>query len=109
MVFTRIGETERAVSLLEEALTLVGSMGDRALESDVLDSLGMAVLQAGQPQRSLDLFKLVLEHARTAGDRFAERMAFFHLGLAYSALRDFSRACDHMDHALAIAGKIGDI
>jgi tetratricopeptide (TPR) repeat protein len=75
IVFTRIGETDRAVSMLEEALAFVRPIGDRSLESDVLDNLGLAVLQAGQPQRALDLFKLVLEYARTSGDRFAEKMA----------------------------------
>jgi tetratricopeptide (TPR) repeat protein len=108
IVFTRIGETDRAVSMLEEALALVRPIGDRSLESDVLDNLGLAMLQAGQPQRALDLFKLVLEHARTAPDRFPEKTAVFHLGLAYSAMRDFNRAREYLDQALAIARQIND-
>jgi tetratricopeptide (TPR) repeat protein len=108
IVLTRERKAQKAVELLEEALSLVGPLGDRALESDVLDNLGMAVMAVSQPQRALELFQQGLGDARIAGDRFAEKMALFHIGLAFSVARDFNLAFSLFDQALTIAREVGD-
>jgi tetratricopeptide (TPR) repeat protein len=96
------------MSLLEEARTIARQLSDSALESDVLDNLGLAVLGTGQVRQALELFQQGLEHARSTGNRFAEKMALFHLGLAYSALRDFGQSFALLGQALTLARQLDD-
>jgi tetratricopeptide (TPR) repeat protein len=49
-----------------------------------------------------------LTYARAAGDRFAEKIALEHLGLAYGKLRDPARAVPFFKEALTLARDVGD-
>jgi tetratricopeptide (TPR) repeat protein len=68
----------------------------------------MALLGVGQAPRALELLEQELAFARAANDRFAEKAALDHLGLAHSGLRDPARAMTFFYPALALARELGD-
>ena len=51
-------------------------------EAEALAQLGLAVGQGGKPGRALEPLGLALAYAREAGDRFLEKAALDHLGVA---------------------------
>ncbi|HEV3164227.1 MAG TPA: tetratricopeptide repeat protein [Isosphaeraceae bacterium] len=103
------GDAQRAVMFLEQALPLVRAVEDRSRESDVLGSLGLAVLTVGHfPRKALEIFEQELTLAREAGNRYAEKLALEHLGIAQGSLRNPAAALTFYEQALVMAREIGD-
>jgi tetratricopeptide (TPR) repeat protein len=108
IICTRSGEEQRAVALLEEAVTLARQLGDPVLEGDVRGSLGLALLKVEELARALELLEQSLALARAAGDRFGEKRALEHLGTAREKLGEPDRALELYEPALALARELGD-
>ena len=65
-------------------------MGDQALKSDVQDNLGLAATELANPSVRSICSGRGFEDALATENRFAEKMSLFHLGLAYSAMRELN-------------------
>ena len=65
-------------------------MGDQALKSDVLDNLVLAATELANPSVRSICSGRGFEDALATENRFAEKMSLFHLGLAYSAMRELA-------------------
>jgi tetratricopeptide (TPR) repeat protein len=108
LAWRRIGEAGRAVTILEEALSMTRQLGDRRVESDVLGNLGATILHIGQPAQALELLKRQLASAREANASFEEKFALENLGSVYAQMRDHARAAAAYQQALALAREVGD-
>jgi tetratricopeptide (TPR) repeat protein len=106
-IYRQQGNTEAAIAVLGEALTLARQLGDRGRQSDILGTLGLLTLAAGHAQRALELFTLELAAARQAGDRYAEKLALERVGLAHVRLKQHAEALTAFGQALALARAVG--
>ncbi|HEY0934297.1 MAG TPA: CHAT domain-containing tetratricopeptide repeat protein [Trebonia sp.] len=97
VVLRHFGDIDEAVGELRQARRLARQAGDAARETDVLASLSVALLLAGQTRRSLVILDEVLRgsHGTEAGRLLIRRSyAYWVLGRPAEALRDAQEAVD---------------
>ena len=102
VVLRHFGDIDEAIEELKAAHRFARKAGDLARESDVLASLGVARLLAGQTQRGLSILDKVLHGSRgvPAGRILIRRAyAFWVLGRNAEALRDAQAAVDLLSGA----------
>lgn len=105
----RLGDWEKAISSLEEALSLARVLSDDRLIVNSLVALGDIIrFQASDNPRSLKIFGEALEIAEKAG--FDDKIAEAHRGLGYVRWREgeFDKAARHYEVMIASAEKTGD-
>ena len=66
VVLRHFGDISEAIDELKQAYRFARKAGDRARESDILASLGVAQLLAGQTQRGLSRYAAPIRHAMGA-------------------------------------------
>ena len=97
VVLRHFGDIDEAIGELRKARLLASKAGDTAREADILASLSVALLLAGQTRRSLAILDEVLRDSRDvpAGRLLIRRSyAFWVLGRHAEALRDAQAAVD---------------
>ncbi|HKT02407.1 MAG TPA: tetratricopeptide repeat protein [Rugosimonospora sp.] len=101
-----IGQLRWARMLAHEALQLARDVGERRVESRMLNLLGSISCAEAEPQRALDLHAQALRLARTTHDRY-EADASLGLAQAYSAIGDHSAAVAAATDAIRLAQDAG--
>jgi len=108
VVVQRENNPIRVAELLEEALGLNRSLGNRAQEMDVLGNLGTAYLAMGKTGPALEVFWAEHAIASELGSKFADKVALGHLGQAHASLGNAARTIGFFEQALEIARQLGD-
>jgi tetratricopeptide (TPR) repeat protein len=106
--YTRLGQPERAIELLEMRVHLAQAAGDAAAEDRMVGNLGAAYFALGDLQKAVELFERRVEISRASGDRVSEGRMLGNLGAAYRRLRQFGRARECMQRNLDISREMGD-
>jgi len=106
-VYITLGENQKAVDVLQQALPLARAANDTIGEADVLINLGTA-LSFREPKKSLEYLDPALGLARAAGDRNLEAAALSDIGAVYLLLGDPRKALPYITDALAIIRQIHD-
>jgi tetratricopeptide (TPR) repeat protein len=106
--YADLGQAERAIEHLQQALAIACEIGDRRGEGTVLGSLGIVYRDQGQVERAIEYYEQALAIDREIGDRRNEGALLGRLGLAYADMGQARRAIEHYEQALAIAREIGD-
>jgi class 3 adenylate cyclase/tetratricopeptide (TPR) repeat protein len=89
-----LGEHGRCLALLGETETLARALDDRARLARVLAQMANARRQTGDPDGAMVAGQEALALAAALGDSALQGEASFHLGEAYHAIGDFSRAAE---------------
>jgi len=103
-----MGETCKAISCYEQALTINRETGDRRSEGIALQNLGVAYYYLGEPRKAIDYSEQQLVIAREIGDRRGEGNALNNLGAAYVILGETWEAIDYSEQQLVISREIED-
>jgi tetratricopeptide (TPR) repeat protein len=103
-----LGQIERAIEHLRQALVIDREIGYRRGEGIRLGNLGGAYHDLGQVERAIEQYEQALAITREIGDRAGEGRHVGNLGLAYADLGQVDRAIEHYEQALTIAHEIGD-
>ncbi|HEV7517284.1 MAG TPA: CHAT domain-containing tetratricopeptide repeat protein [Thermoanaerobaculia bacterium] len=98
--YIALGEPERALSILEEALRLRRQIGARREELITLNNLGEAWHRLGEPEKALNYYRQALELARTQEDHRQEAITRLRLGELLLEGSDPSAALREIDPAL---------
>jgi CHAT domain-containing protein len=100
--YVELAESDKALSLAEEALAAARRAGDRRLEAWALDYIGNAYYYPGDFARALDHFQASLPIMRAVEDRFGEATALKDIGIIYKYLGQYDEAIEFLHEALDI-------
>ncbi len=107
IAYADLGETRRAIELLEQHLEIAREIGDRRGEGITLGNLGLAYAGFGEIRRALELYGQWTTIAREIGDRHGEGRASWGLGLAYEELGELTRAVELMQICVDFERELG--
>jgi len=98
--YLALGEPERALPLLEEALRLRRRTGARREELIALNNMGDAQRKLGEPQKALSSYRQALDLATAQEDPWQEALIRLHLGEIQLDLGDPAAALREIEPAL---------
>ena len=108
LVYSALGDKEKALDYYNRALPLQRATGDRAGEAEILSDIGQAYSDLGERQKALDYFSQALPLRRAAGDRAGEASTLLRTGVAYWYLGEKQKALDYYNQALPLQRAVGD-
>ena len=68
-----MGEKQKALDYLNQAITLWRAVGDRMGQATTLDNIGQVYSDLGEKQKAMDYYNQALPLERAVGDRGAKR------------------------------------
>ena len=104
----RKGLYERAVSLMEESVSLLRPLGDTGLLVDALVYLGIIMHLNGEIDRSQALLEEGLSYARDPKHEWFAAYAIYNLGYVASLRGNYTRGQEQMMEGLTIWRRLGD-
>ena len=108
IIYSTLGQTEKAVKHHQQALAIARETGDRDSEGAQLGNLGSRYAALGQTQTAVEHYQQALAIARETGDRNSEGLWLGNLGSSYAELGQTEKAIEHTQKALAIARETGN-
>ncbi len=100
---------KQAAGQYRRAIELADLLGDYALKSEALSSLGATYVARGELRVSVDLFADAAASAGVVDDPALEAVALFRLGSVYGSLGETGAAFHYLTTALQIYRDLGDI
>jgi CHAT domain-containing protein/Tfp pilus assembly protein PilF len=108
MVLDKIGQPQKALDYLQQALTIHKEVGARAGEATNLNNIGMVLDKIGQPQKALDYLQQALPISREVGARAGEANTLNNIGMVLDKIGQPQKALDYLQQALPISREVGD-
>ena len=102
-----IGEPEKAVAELSQALDLYRAANDRIGEGLALTALGLSHSLKRDDTAAINLHREAIDIFHSIGDRHSEAIALNALGQAYENLSDYQLALHNYEQALRLFEEIG--
>lgn len=102
LVLRSMGETERALSYLEEALAVAREVGERDLEASILTNLALMHQDAGRREKALEYYELAVE---IGGE---DPAVLINLGGLYREMGDLKKAEKKLREGISLARERGD-
>jgi tetratricopeptide (TPR) repeat protein len=103
-----LGDTAKGLNYFNQGLGVARQIGNRTLESMILNMMGGACLGAGEGQHAIKYFQQASEIRHAIGDRTGEALSLTMIGTAYLTLGNAAGAMDFSSQALVIVRAIGD-
>ncbi|MCH7662713.1 MAG: tetratricopeptide repeat protein, partial [Chloroflexi bacterium] len=108
MVYSTLGETQKAIEFYEQALVIARDIGDRRNEGAWLGNLGIAHRYLVKTEKAIEFHEQALVISREIGDRRGEGNALGGMGLVYADLGETQKAIGFYEQWIEIASYIGD-
>src|ERR1017187_10506456 len=108
LIYSNLGEEQKALDYHNQALPLRRAAGDRAGEAATLNNIGNVYADLGENQKALDYHSQALTLGRAAGDRAGEAGTLNNIGGVYSDLGEKQKALDYHNQALQLWRAVGD-
>ena len=108
MVYSALGDKQRALQCYEKALPLTRQIGDKGNEAATLVNIGMVYFNLGDQQHALDYYGQALPLLRKVGDKSGEAVTLNNIGGIYSAISDRQQALRYLEQALPLRRQVGD-
>lgn len=103
-----ISERAKAIEYLNEAVTILGEVGDRSKQATALSSLCVIHNDLSEFQKGLDYCNRSLKIKREVNDRAGEATTLNNIGAAYSGWGEYQKALDAYLQARAIHKSLGE-
>src|ERR1017187_2978393 len=100
LIYSNLGEEQKALDYHNQALPLRRAAGDRAGEAATLNNIGNVYADLGENQKALDYYSQALTLGRAAGDRAGEAGTLNNIGGVYLDLGGKQKALDYNNQAL---------
>lgn len=100
--YSDLGENQKALDYLTQALSLERAVGERPLEAFTLTFIGTVYSALGEKQKALEYYTQTLPIRREVGDRSGEAASLGNIALIYSALGQNQKALEYDIQALPL-------
>jgi tetratricopeptide (TPR) repeat protein len=90
-VYYSLGEKEKALDYLNQALSIFKAVGDRTGEAITLNNIGLIYDSLGETQKALDHYNSVLAIKRALGDRVGEAVTLHRRRLRFGWREESAR------------------
>jgi tetratricopeptide (TPR) repeat protein len=104
----RMGDTEHAKKLWEEALGLFRELGDLDEIGKCIGSLGNVAISEGDLERAVDLYEEAAVLSRQAGNNLRLGVILANLGMLAAMRKDYETSAQYATEASTIQRGIGD-
>ena len=108
VVYSSLGENERALDVYNKSLPIVVSIGDKSGESGILVNIGIVYHNLSKYDKALELYNQALRIQQNLGDRRSQAITLKNMGVVYGRLRMAGEANRVSEQALSIYREIGD-
>ena len=99
---------QQLINPLEERLSIVKEVGNRAQEGLAYEGIGIALKSLGDFKQAIKYHEQHLSIAKEVNDKAGEGRAYGNLGNAYQSLGDFKQGINYQEQRLSIAKEVGD-
>lgn len=103
----RLAGYDQAQDFMEKGLQLARALGDRSMESKLLNTFGMFHAEQNNLPQAAEHFRRSLDLARQAGDLRLQARPLANLGMTAIRYGDFLAARRYSEQSLALARQIG--
>jgi tetratricopeptide (TPR) repeat protein len=103
-----LGQIEKAIDYLEQALKVDIEIGDRKGKAIDLGNLGQCYSKLGKIEETVKYYERALKINREIAYRHGEAMHLGALGVCYSRLGQIEKSIDYLEQSLKIDKEIGD-
>jgi CHAT domain-containing protein len=108
LISLSIGENQKALDYLHQALALSQAVGDPYEQDAILGFLGGAHNNLFEFKEAIDSYSRALSLERSKADRFAESETLNNIGATYEVLGEQQKALDYFNQALTLKRSMGD-
>jgi CHAT domain-containing protein/tetratricopeptide (TPR) repeat protein len=108
LVYSLLGEMQKAMEKFNESLPISREIGDRRGEGVTLHNIGAVYWSLGEPQKALEKLNESLPIRRAAGDRSGEAGTINYIGVVYWSLGEPQKALEKFNESLPISREAGD-
>jgi tetratricopeptide (TPR) repeat protein len=108
LVYSDLGEKQKALVFYNQALPIRRAVGDRGGEATTLNNIGAVYDDLGEKQKALVFYNQALPIRRAVGDRRGEAITLNNIGRVYNALGEKQKALDFYNQALPLMRAVGD-
>lgn len=106
--YSGIGQPQRALELLTQALDLSRKIRDRSGEAATLTAIGETYWSLGESQKAMDLYTQALPIEHEVGDRAGEAAALSDIGDFYAETGKPEKAVEFLNQALTLEREADD-
>ena len=103
LVYSNIGQPQKALDLLQQVLPLEREVGDKAGEAVTLNNIGGISADIGEPQKALAFLQQALSLSREVGDKSLEAVTLSNIGKVYSQIGQPQKALVFYQQALPLS------
>ena len=107
IVYSFLGEYEKAVQLLEEALLIAEDLGERRAIGGVYNDLGTIFRTQGKFDQAIDAFTMKLKISQELGDKGGIGIAYCNLGNVYENKGEYGKSIELLKNYLKINEELG--
>ena len=107
-LYAKTHDYDQALSSFRQTLTISREIGDRTLEANTINFMGLLHQFLGDHAAALDAYRRALAMARELGDRHLEGLAFYHLGWLHFVGHDEQTAVKYYNQSLAALRETSD-
>lgn len=107
IVYSFLGEYEKAVHLLEEALIIAEDIGERRALGDAYNNLGTIYRTQSKFDQAIDAFAMKLKISQELGDKSGIGIAYCNLGNVYENKGEYEKAIELLNNYLQINEELG--
>ncbi|NUO02140.1 MAG: tetratricopeptide repeat protein [Saprospiraceae bacterium] len=108
ILFVRMKKIEEAVKQLEEAARIFGQLRDTLKMAECIEQLGATYIQAGNPGKAKEQYKLALPLLERFGDKSHMRVVYGNYSNVFMLQNQPEKAIVYLQKSLAINQKSGD-
>jgi tetratricopeptide (TPR) repeat protein len=108
LVYSALGEKQKALDYYNQALLLRRVAGDRVGEAATLTNIGVVYDDLGEKQKALDSHNQALPLMRAVGNRAGEAVTLTNIGAVYAGLGEKQKALDYYTQSLPLSRAVQD-
>ena len=102
LVYSELGEKQKALEYYSQSLPLSHAVGDRSGEANTLNNIGLVYSELGEKQKALEYYSQSLPLSRAVGDRSGEANTLINIAYVKATQGNLTEALTNIEASLKI-------